>query len=377
MKMNYCPNCGKKQDLENRYCGNCGMDLTNLEKVSTKYCPNCGGERKSNSKYCGNCGEKFSDQKEEIDLVLQTEQKQQKSEQKTESYDQKESQQVVENTSQSKKSFEKKESNSEKRMTGFSYTNEQERALMCIPAGNVYLVFCVLFTINLVVGVFSKFSFLNLISKVIPIIMCVGFWKIYCNKKEYEKGTRLISGTIMFQFIIHIIMCVIILIAIFSLRAGIWSYLIGIAFVCMDLAYWYSLHGTFLKLTHLGWGEDVEVTSGIYPVLVLILGTIAKIISLIWSFWLQSVANGVNSKLNGYGNAASSEIANFFSMAGLDYGYVYGESSSYINSLLRPIMEWIQSILGFSQNPLLMIIAIAIPICEIILLNNIRYTRRS
>ena len=262
-------------------------------------------------------------------------------------------------------------------MPGFEYTNNQEKALMWIPTTKIYLIFCILFTANLIIGVFSKFSLWGLIGKIIPIIMCVGLWKIYGNKREYEKGTGLISGTLMVRFVFHIVICVILLIIVFSLQLGFWWYLGSIALVCIDLGYLYSLHNTFLRLTQLGKGENVEVTAGLYPIFALVLGAIVKVISFIWALWLQSVANGLNSRISGYGNAASSEVANFFSMLGLNYSYVYGESSSFIRGLLQPIMDWIQSILGFSQNPFIMLIAIAIPVCEIILLNNIRYTHNA
>ena len=59
-------------------------------------------------------------------------------------------------------------------------------------------------------------------------------------------------------------------------------------------------------------------------------------------------------------------------MFGLGYGYGYSQSSDVIQSFLSPITEWIQSTLGFSQNPLIMVIAVTIPILEILLLIKIR-----
>lgn len=273
--------------------------------------------------------------------------------------------------------FTRKKTDNARRMAGYTYTNNQEQALMWIPKGKVYLVFTIFFTANLVISIFSHFSFVSLIFKIIPIIMCVGFWKIYCNQAEYERGTNLISITLMVRFCLHIIFCVVMLIVIFSLGLGIWSYLIAIALVCMDLAYWYSLRETFSRLTNLGRGENVEVTAGLYPVFVLILGIIVKVLSFLWALWLQSVANGLNSKIYGYGADVSSEVANILSLIGLDYRWVYGEASGYIGAILRPITEWIQDTLGFSQNPILMIIVIVIPVCEVMLLNSIRYTRRT
>ncbi len=83
-----CPDCGKEQDNANRFCKNCGADLTDVEAIpekeelindadesvevsqgiiadsiekkaedaALKKCPNCGTELKYGGKFCPNCG---------------------------------------------------------------------------------------------------------------------------------------------------------------------------------------------------------------------------------------------------------------------------------------------------------------------------------
>ena len=117
-------------------------------------------------------------------------------------------------------------------------------------------------------------------------------------------------------------------------------------------------------------GANTEVSAGMYPVFILGINVVIRGITLAWSSFLQMTANQITGTMNG--DAASSYVGQIFSMFGLDYGYGYSQSSDIIQYFLSPITEWIQSTLGFSQNPLIMVIAVAIPILEILLLIKIR-----
>ncbi len=44
-----CPNCGKLNDINAKYCNNCGKPLV-------KICPNCNKENGTDATYCNNCG---------------------------------------------------------------------------------------------------------------------------------------------------------------------------------------------------------------------------------------------------------------------------------------------------------------------------------
>ncbi len=88
MALVICPDCGKEEDNANRFCKNCGADLTDVEPIPEKEeimngadesvevlqeiiadpieekaedsalrkCPNCGTELKYGGKFCPNCG---------------------------------------------------------------------------------------------------------------------------------------------------------------------------------------------------------------------------------------------------------------------------------------------------------------------------------
>ena len=44
-----CPNCGHLNDINAKYCNNCGKPLV-------KICPNCNEENDNTATYCDNCG---------------------------------------------------------------------------------------------------------------------------------------------------------------------------------------------------------------------------------------------------------------------------------------------------------------------------------
>ena len=48
-----CPNCGAKNPVNTKFCGNCGQSLTPVAKI---ICPNCKAENPATMKFCGNCG---------------------------------------------------------------------------------------------------------------------------------------------------------------------------------------------------------------------------------------------------------------------------------------------------------------------------------
>ena len=87
---------------------------------------------------------------------------------------------------------------------------------------------------------------------------------------------------------------------------------------------------------------------------------------------MQSFANNVNMTLNQYGEEANSIAGYFTNSLGLGYGLGYGTSSDLVNSLLSPVTSWIQNTFGFSQSPVMMLLAIAIPVISIVLFFKMR-----
>lgn len=59
----YCPDCGSRNALANKYCSNCGASLdsaslgdASLDDATTIICPSCESENAGNLLYCDNCG---------------------------------------------------------------------------------------------------------------------------------------------------------------------------------------------------------------------------------------------------------------------------------------------------------------------------------
>jgi membrane protease subunit (stomatin/prohibitin family) len=52
-QMIICQNCGAKNPIGTRFCGNCGASLAPVAKI---ICPKCKTENPASMKFCGNCG---------------------------------------------------------------------------------------------------------------------------------------------------------------------------------------------------------------------------------------------------------------------------------------------------------------------------------
>lgn len=50
-----CPNCQTQNEVEDKFCKNCGADL-----LTKKVCASCGKELDKDEKFCGNCGTKVN-----------------------------------------------------------------------------------------------------------------------------------------------------------------------------------------------------------------------------------------------------------------------------------------------------------------------------
>lgn len=249
-------------------------------------------------------------------------------------------------------------------VANMKFLTPQEKSLVGILGNTLYLVFCIVFTANIAFTVFWGFSFMKLIGQTIPIIMCIGFWMMYCNMAEYEKGSNVISKTMAVLLGLRIALYAILLIALIAMKADVVVYIILIVFAVIDLGYWYSLHATFSSLTKLGRGIRVVVTAGIYPIIVLVLKVIGNVISFLSASIMQGILSGIFSS---YGDL-------------YDYGYYdygYDESAKYMQTVMNAAINMMQSVLGFTQNPFIMITAIAVPVLEIMLLSKIRSSAKN
>ena len=126
-------------------------------------------------------------------------------------------------------------------IANMKFVTGQESVLVGILASPIYLIFCILYTANIAFSVFTGFSIFNIIGQIIPILVCIGFWKMYCNKAEYERGSNIISILLNIFLVIRIVLYVISLFALFatiSPKYGWWLYLLLVLIAALDLGYW-------------------------------------------------------------------------------------------------------------------------------------------
>ena len=63
-----CPNCGKENAVQTKFCIYCGLPMNNLEQndplpndtSSDRYCDNCGYKLSHGDVFCNNCGFQFN-----------------------------------------------------------------------------------------------------------------------------------------------------------------------------------------------------------------------------------------------------------------------------------------------------------------------------
>ena len=253
--------------------------------------------------------------------------------------------------------------------------SEAEKVVFVIN-NSVFLIFGILYTVNLVCNVFYSFSFFKLLTSLFTILTCVAIWIIYSNGRKGvldATGFSMICGINTFRLGVRVLISVLILIGAISAELGAGIYFLIFIIALLDLGYWYSIGNTFSSMKANAKGQMVEVTAGIYPIIILCINTVIKLGILGWASFLQSTANGITSTLNQYGNTTSSLFGELSSYLGFGYGYGYSQSSSIVQAFLNPIIEWIQNTLGFSgQSFIIMLIAVALPVLEIILLVRVR-----
>ena len=251
--------------------------------------------------------------------------------------------------------------------------------LQAILVSKEFLIFAAIYTANLAANVFTDFSVSKIFFQIFPILFCTGIWMIYCNRYKETMSTSgfsLINVVFIFEFVIRIIALVLAVIVAFSMGsdAGVAVFFLSAIIIGLDIGYWRSLILTISSMKECavhGTGY-VEMHASWYPIVIWILQIIIKGIAFWIACSMQSFANNANMTLNQYGKEANSIVGYFTDSLGLGYGLGYGTSSNFVNSLLSPVTSWIQNTFGFSQSPVVMLLAIAIPVSSIVLFFKIR-----
>ena len=251
--------------------------------------------------------------------------------------------------------------------------------LQAVLTSKAFLVFAVIYTVNLAGNVFTDFSLYKIFFQIFPILFCTGIWMIYCDRYKENMSTSgfsLINVVFVFELVIRIVILVLAVIAAFSMDsdAGVALFFWAAIIIGFDIGYWRSLILTISSMKECavhGTGY-VEMHASWYPIVIWVVQIIIKGIGFWIACSMQSFANNVNMTLNQYGEEANSIAGYFTNSLGLGYGLGYGTSSDLVNSLLSPVTSWIQNTFGFSQSPVMMLLAIAIPVISIVLFFKMR-----
>lgn len=73
-----CNTCGINNDQENKFCTNCGEELTAIKNISLNTCPNCGEDNDEVNKFCISCGFQLIQKSESIKNKFQPKKKSKK-----------------------------------------------------------------------------------------------------------------------------------------------------------------------------------------------------------------------------------------------------------------------------------------------------------
>lgn len=247
-------------------------------------------------------------------------------------------------------------------------------------SGGLFLAFCILYTLELVYDVVLNFSYLALIMNVFCILSCVAIWLLYYGSKKNELHTTALSIITVITYIklgLNIALVVGIIILLIVSEVDIASILVIFAILLLDIGYWYSLGATFFDAKKFSTGEKNYIKVRIYPIIVKGLRVAVQVIGFIIAAILQYFANTLTDSIHQGQQDISSSLGALFDNPildefGLGSEYWYDKAYSATDYFVQPIVQWIQDVLGFSKNPIFMIIAIAITVIEIILFSKMR-----
>jgi hypothetical protein len=253
--------------------------------------------------------------------------------------------------------------------------NDSQSVIRGIMSGNLFLVFTVLFTSNLFYQLFAEFSFIKLLCNTLKILVCIGLWLIFFDARKNTlsiSGFSMINIVITVELVFYICLDLLILIIEISLKLGATVDIIIIMLLCGQLFYWITLRMTTSRTKQIASGSTEPIYTSFYIIFILCLNVITKVCIFIWLNIEKSTVDAAIDFINTYGNSISSLVANILRESGLNYSYGYEASSSLINLFISPVTSWIQSTFGIGLDVPGMLLAIAVPVCEIIILSRMQ-----
>ena len=260
--------------------------------------------------------------------------------------------------------------------SGFVETTPIER-LRTILSSELFFIFVCVYTFDLVFRLHSGFAWLNALSNIFPLLVCSGLMLIFYSNNWKDNiddgGFFLINITLSFNFYGGIVGAVIIAILMLIATIAIGSYmliadLIAAVILFLRIYFWWTLKKTVDSMRGVARGTENVLYSSVYPIVILGIQAVYKVGKFIWACVMQIAASGLMYAVDQYGNSTSDMLNEILRELGIGYG----DTSGLTRMITEPVNSWIQGILGFAQNPIIMLIGISVPILEIMLLLRIR-----
>jgi hypothetical protein len=324
-----------------------------------KFCPACGNKLDKPTKFCPVCGNNL--QPGSSDATKQNADSKTKKDPKTASV----SSARPENTGKAAASV----------LSPSGEMNPSQVGLWSVVSGNLFLVFSILFSANLLYQLFSGFSFIKVVTSILTILTCIGLWLIFLDAKNgmlSKGGFSIIKIVATLKFIFYFCIEAILFVLILQLDLGVKANLIVFLFLLILLLYWIALLGTTSRSSKIAHGSTKPPVGSFYITFVLCLNIFFKVCSFIWLNMVQHTTNEMANSVLAFGSGASSELASMLNGEGLNYALGYDVSSSMMNSVLQPAAEWIQSTFSVSLDIPGTLLAIAVLVCEIMILSKLR-----
>lgn len=244
-----------------------------------------------------------------------------------------------------------------------AYGSSASQKLLSLINSNLFLVFGIVYSLSLAYGLFSEFTFVNILCHLFPILLCIAFWMVYT---EGRKGNLCSPGFSIYQVItvirlvFWIVICIPSIILIFSideLREMPLLILLVVVFFGLNIAYYWLFMKTSKSMTKVAMGDGNQIFVSIYIIVILCINVARRIITFFVMGIIQLMAQRTSSLFGGL-------------LSGVDSGYGYGYDTA--SSAMSAIFSQIASIFGISQNTGQMLLEIVLPILEIILLMKLR-----
>lgn len=254
--------------------------------------------------------------------------------------------------------------------------------LRTIFSSELFFIFVCVYSLELVFNINSGFAWLNVIPNLFPLLTCCGLLLIFYSNNWKDRiddgGFFLINLTLSFKFYLGIAGAVItgIILLIATVIVGAYMLIADLlvaVYLSLGIFYWWTMKKTVETARGVARGTEHSVYTSVYPVVILVIQAIGKVGKFIWACIMQIVASSLIYTVDQYGNSTTDFVNEILREAGLGYGDVSGLTQQ----IIAPINSWIQNIFGFSQNPLIMLLGIAVPIFEIMLLMKLRSYRNA